>query len=102
MNKSKRKLAESITRLTERLVLVYTITDFCAILNEHEMLISEYLGISTVKERLFSDYKGTVKSLGAWGGDFVLAISETEDTPNYFLSKGFDICIPYDEMVSER
>ena len=99
VSKSKRKLAESITRLTERLVLVYTITDFCAILNEHEMLISEYLGIPTVKERLFPDYKGTVKSLGAWGGDFVLAISETEDTPNYFLSKGFDICIPYDEMV---
>ena len=99
VSKSKRKLAESITRLTERLVLVYTITDFCAILNEHEMLISEYLGIPTVKERLFLDYKGTVKSLGAWGGDFVLAISETGDTPNYFLSKGFDICIPYDEMV---
>ena len=99
VSKSKRKLAESITRLTERLVLVYTITDFCAILNEHEMLISEYLGIPTVKERLFPDYKGTVKSLGAWGGDFVLAISETEDTPNYFLSKGFDICISYDEMV---
>ena len=99
VNKSKRKLAESITRLTERLLLVYTITDFCAILNEHEMLISEYLGIPTVKERLFPDYKGTVKSLGAWGGDFVLAISKTEDTPNYFLSKGFDICIPYDEMV---
>ena len=53
----------------------------------------------TVKECLFPDYKGTVKSLGAWGGDFVLAISETEDIPNYFLSKGFDICIPYDEIV---
>nr|WP_315138175.1 GYDIA family GHMP kinase [uncultured Capnocytophaga sp.] len=99
VSKSKRKLAESITHLTEHLVLAYTIADFCAILNEHEMLISEYLGIPTVKEYLFSDYKGTVKSLGAWGGDFVLAISETEDTPNYFSSKGFDICIPYDEMV---
>ena len=53
----------------------------------------------TVKERLFSDFNGTVKSLGAWGGDFVLAISETEDTPAYFASKGFDTCVPYNEMI---
>nr|WP_314552370.1 GYDIA family GHMP kinase [uncultured Capnocytophaga sp.] len=99
ISKSKRKLAERITHLTEQLVLAYTIADFSAILNEHEMLISEYLGIPTVKERLFPDYKGTVKSLGAWGGDFVLAISEKEDTPSYFSSKGFDICIPYNEMI---
>lgn len=99
VSKSKRKLVESITRLTERLVLVYTIADFCTVLNEHETIISEYLGIPTVKERLFPDFNGTVKSLGAWGGDFVLAISETENTPSYFASKGFDTCIPYSEMI---
>ena len=99
ISKSKRKLAERITHLTEQLVLAYTIADFSAILNEHEALVSEYLSIPTVKERFFPDYNGTVKSLGAWGGDFVLAISEKEDTPSYFSSKGFDICIPYNEMI---
>ena len=89
VTKSKRKLAESITRLTEQFVLAHTVTDVCQILNEHETLISNYLSMPTVKERLFSDFNGTVKSLGAWGGDFVLAISETEDTPAYFASKGF-------------
>ena len=99
VTKSKRKLAESITRLTEQFVLAHTITDVCQILNEHETLISNYLCMPTVKERLFSDFNGTVKSLGAWGGDFVLAISETEDTPAYFASKGFDTCVPYNEMI---
>ena len=99
VTKSKRKLAESITRLTEQFVLAHTITDVCQILNEHETLISNYLSMPTVKERLFSDFNGTVKSLGAWGGDFVLAISETEDTPTYFASKGFDTCVPYNEMI---
>ena len=99
VTKSKRKLAESITRLTEQFVLAHTVTDVCQILNEHEALISNYLSMPTVKERLFPDFNGTVKSLGAWGGDFVLAISETEDTPAYFASKGFDTCVPYNEMV---
>ena len=99
VTKSKRKLAESITRLTEQFVLAHTVTDVCQILNEHETLISNYLSMPTVKERLFSDFNGTVKSLGAWGGDFVLAISETEDTPTYFASKGFDTCVPYNEMI---
>ncbi|GJH40766.1 hypothetical protein RCZ04_13160 [Capnocytophaga sp. HP1101] len=99
VSKSKRKLAESITHLTEQFVLAHTTTDVCQILNEHERLISDYLGIPTVKDRLFPDFNGTVKSLGAWGGDFVLAISETEDTPAYFVAKGFDTCIPYNEMI---
>ncbi|WP_454978177.1 GYDIA family GHMP kinase [Capnocytophaga ochracea] len=99
VTKSKRKLAESITRLTEQFVLAHTVTDVCQILNEHETLISNYLSMPTVKERLFSDFNGTVKSLGAWGGDFVLAISETEDTPAYFASKGFGTCVPYNEMI---
>ena len=99
VTKSKRKLAESITRLTEQFVLAHTVTDVCQILNEHETLISNYLSMPTIKERLFSDFNGTVKSLGAWGGDFVLAISETEDTPAYFASKGFDTCVPYNNLI---
>lgn len=99
VTKSKPKLAESITKITEQLILAQTISDFCVLLNQHEATISQYLGIPTVKERLFSDFKGTIKSLGAWGGDFVLAISETEDVPAYFASKGYPICISYAEMI---
>ena len=99
VTKSKPKLAESITKITEQLILAQTIIDFCTLLNQHEATISQYLGIPTVKERLFTDFKGTIKSLGAWGGDFVLAISETEDVPTYFSSKGYPICISYAEMI---
>lgn len=99
VTKSKPKLAESITKITEQLILAQTISDFCTLLNQHEATISQYLGIPTVKERLFADFKGTIKSLGAWGGDFVLAISETEDVPAYFVSKGYPICISYAEMI---
>lgn len=99
IQKRKQKLADSITRITERLVLVYTIDDFCYLLEQHEQLIGDYLGISPVKERLFPDFNGTIKSLGAWGGDFVLAISEYEDIPSYFNKKGYNTCIPYKELI---
>ena len=36
-----------------------------------------------IKENAFSDYFGQVKSLGAWGGDFVL-VTGNEDTPSIF------------------
>ena len=99
VSKSKRKLSEAISQLTNQLVRCQTLADFCSIMEEHELLISQYIGLPTVKENLFSDFKGTVKSLGAWGGDFVLAVSETEDTPAYFASKGYETCLSYSEMI---
>jgi hypothetical protein len=47
---------------------------------------------------LFSDFDGAVKSLGAWGGDFVLAISN-EDPTTYFKSKGYETIIAYKDMI---
>jgi hypothetical protein len=52
----------------------------------------------SIKSRLFNDFKGAIKSLGAWGGDFVLVTSETDPT-HYFKSKGFDTIIRYEDMV---
>jgi len=51
-----------------------------------------------VKERLFPDYFGTLKSLGAWGGDFILATG-TKETPRYFKNKGFETILTYSEMI---
>ncbi|MBC7606281.1 MAG: GHMP kinase [Burkholderiales bacterium] len=67
-------------------------------LEKHERCLSKVLEIPTVKESLFSDFKGTIKSLGAWGGDFVLAVSRENPTA-YFSSKGFETVIPYSKMI---
>jgi hypothetical protein len=39
----------------------------------HEQKISDFLEIPTVKEHFFPDCPVFVKSLGAWGGDFVMS-----------------------------
>ena len=71
------------------------------ILQEHEALISEALGLPTVQEEVFNDFPGQLKSLGAWGGDFIWALSERsrEEVRTYFNERGYDTVIPYNEMA---
>ncbi|NJB86248.1 hypothetical protein GGR26_002016 [Lewinella marina] len=67
----------------------------------YERLIAEELGLKPVQETHFADFDGTVKSLGAWGGDFVWAITDQplENTRAYFNDRGYPTVIPYNEMV---
>ena len=68
-------------------------------LNKHELLISNLIGLNTVKEELFKDYeKGTIKSLGAWGGDFILVTGNKADM-QYFLKKGYKIIFEYSQLI---
>jgi hypothetical protein len=55
----------------------------------------------TVQQRFFSDFKGQTKSLGAWGGDFILATGD-ETTIDYFKLKGYHTVIPYTSMIKTR
>ena len=64
----------------------------------HENIMSNFLEILTIKNDLFSDFNGVIKSLGAWGGDFVLVISE-ENPTKYFKEKGFETILKYNEMI---
>ncbi len=60
--------------------------------------MSGILGMKTVKESLFPDFEGIIKSLGAWGGDFVLVVSK-ENPTGYFKEKGYEIIVPYKKMI---
>jgi mevalonate kinase len=84
--------------LTRAMIKAKTLKAFEEILSEHEYFIGQILGIRPVKEKLFPDFQGAIKSLGAWGGDFVLATGDS-NTPNYFKQKGFPVAIPYSQMI---
>ncbi|WP_425659740.1 GYDIA family GHMP kinase [Tenacibaculum ascidiaceicola] len=91
-------LIPEIDNLTQEFLKAKTSKDLDKIIIEHEQIISSITKQVTVKERLFSDYFGEVKSLGAWGGDFILATGN-EDTISYFKQKGFDTVLSYKEMI---
>ena len=84
--------------ITQDVVEAASMESFSKLLEKHEILLSEILEQSTVKELYFSDFAGTIKSLGAWGGDFVMAISK-ENPIDYFKSKGYDTILTYQEMI---
>jgi hypothetical protein len=71
---------------------------FTDALSQHEAHLSSILETAVVKETFFPDFDGVVKSLGAWGGDFVMTASEDNPTA-YFKSKGYETIIPYEEMI---
>ncbi|WP_422107307.1 GYDIA family GHMP kinase [Winogradskyella sp.] len=88
----------TISRLTESIIASTSLSDFEHLVTEHEAIIAHLIQQIPIQSRWFSDFDGTIKSLGAWGGDFVLATSATDPT-DYFTSKGFTTIIPYQEMV---
>ncbi|MBD0832501.1 GYDIA family GHMP kinase [Aestuariibaculum sediminum] len=91
-------IISEINDITNKLVLTEQLSEFESLLNQHESIISKTTKQVTVKERLFSDFEGCIKSLGAWGGDFVLVTSETNPT-SYFKLKGYETIVPYSEMI---
>jgi mevalonate kinase len=63
----------------------------------HEQILSEILRIETVKSQWFSDFDGGIKSLGAWGGDFIMVLCKA-DPSAYFINKGYNTILSYQEM----
>lgn len=91
-------LIPEIDNLTQEFLNAGSSKDLEKIIIEHEQIISSIIKQDTVKQRLFSDYFGEIKSLGAWGGDFILATGN-EDTISYFQQKGFNTILSYKEMI---
>ena len=93
-----KELAEKISKLTNEAVNCSSISNFEKVMMEHEQIISSIIKQKPVQQELFSDYFGQTKSLGAWGGDFILATGNA-DTPKYFNDKGYTTIISYQDMI---
>ncbi len=98
VKKDKTDYLREISELSRAAASAQTLNTFEVVLNEHEDLTSKLLDIPRVCEQ-FPDYPGAVKSLGAWGGDFILACGD--DAPDYFKQKGFPVIINWGDMVLE-
>jgi mevalonate kinase len=97
----KQSLIERISAITESLVLCKDLGEFESLITEHERLMSDFLMKKKVKDLLFPDFEGTVKSLGAWGGDFVMMASKhgPEYITKYLKSRNFQTFFSYDDIV---
>jgi len=91
-------IISEIDALTEEMIACKDETRFEKLIEAHEHIISKTIQQPTVKSLYFNDFEGAIKSLGAWGGDFILASSK-KDPSLYFKNKGFDTVIPYNKMI---
>jgi hypothetical protein len=90
---------DHVSRITDELVEVQDVMAFERLLWEHDFLLSRILGQPAASEE-FPDYRGLVKYLGAWGGDFMLAVGEESDM-DFFREKGMNSILSYQDMIKQ-
>ncbi|WP_426486590.1 GYDIA family GHMP kinase [Flavobacterium sp. 2] len=101
-NKHKdQNLAKSVAennKITNAILHSKTLKEFTRAIERHENHLSDILEIQTIKEKAFPDFNGAIKSLGAWGGDFVMVVADENPTA-YFQKKGYETILTYEEMI---
>ena len=84
--------------ITNDILKCKTQESFNILIKKHERMLAGILQKKTIKQLLFCDFEGAIKSLGAWGGDFIIASGDS-DSPRYFNQKGFETVIPFERMI---
>lgn len=85
-------------KITNEILHAKTLKEFASAVQKHEIHLSNILEMQTIKEAIFPDFNGVIKSLGAWGGDFVMVVSK-ESPKAYFADKGYETILTYEEMI---
>ncbi|MFK8057947.1 MAG: GYDIA family GHMP kinase [Saprospiraceae bacterium] len=94
------RYAEELNDLTDALIKASDRDTAAEVLRKHEALVGYVTHQTPVGKGLFADFNGTVKSLGAWGGDFVLAVPTGQmDVAGYFASHGLTTCIAAKDLL---
>jgi len=99
--KKRKNLTEEVievSRLTDEVLLINDLEWFITFFKKYEQNLAKVLEMKPVQEHLFPDFSGLVKSLGGWGGDFVM-VASLEDPSAYFKKKGYTTIVPYKQMI---
>ena len=91
---------EAVSEISRAVPKCESLDEFGLLMQCHERIIARCIGQEPVQKR-FPDFEGVLKSLGAWGGDFILAATEWPESQvkEYFKGKGLDVVFGYKEMV---
>lgn len=88
---------DRITSLTHEFLRCKTVLELEEVIVEHENLIAEHLGLSRAQDTLFSEFPGVVKSLGGWGGDFVM-VTRMAASRKWLRTNGFKVAFPFKSL----
>lgn len=95
----KNNLIKKINLISEEMLQCKNLNHFEDLIVEHESIISQAISQEPIQKLTFNDYNlGKIKSLGAWGGDFILVTSKNNDL-SYFNNKGFETILKLSDLV---
>lgn len=91
---------EAVSEISRAVPKCQNLDEFCLLMQCHERIISRCIGQEPVQKH-FPDFEGVLKSLGAWGGDFILAATnwDRDQVKAYFKGKGLEVIFGYNELV---
>ena len=91
---------EAVSDISSSVPKCQNLDEFGLLMQCHERIIARCIGQEPVQKR-FPDFEGVLKSLGAWGGDFILAATEWSENQvkAYFKEKGLEVVFGYNELV---
>jgi mevalonate kinase len=91
---------EAVSEISRAVPQCQNLDEFALLMQCHERIIARCIGQEPIQKR-FPDFEGVLKSLGAWGGDFILAATEWNDNQvkAYFKEKGLEVVFRYNDIV---
>jgi mevalonate kinase len=92
-----------ITEISKEWAKADSLDTIMKLVTEHEELMSKCLKKKSISKQ-YADFDGVVKSLGAWGGDFMLAVSPMSgaEVISYFEGKGRPTMFNWLEIVKNK
>ena len=85
--------------ITEEIIKCKDLNQFEDLIVEHENIIANATSQEPIHQSVFSAYsQGKIKSLGAWGGDFILVTSKNNDL-SFFKNKGYNTILKLSDLV---
>ncbi len=97
-NKISNSVISEISNITSLILKCNSVEDFNRLIEAHEVIISKLISKPTIKKSLFNDFNGSVKSLGAWGGDMIM-ITCDKNPQKYFRQKGYNNIFKFKELL---
>lgn len=95
---------DAINSITEQVLATDDLDEFIQLMKEHEKIIGSVIDWKPIGDDRFICFNGVVKSLGAWGGDFLLVATpgNKEYVHRFFEQNGLSVIIPYRDMVLDE
>ena len=94
------KDVEAVSEISRAVPKCQNLDEFGLLMQCHERIIARCIGQEPVQKR-FPDFEGVLKSLGAWGGDFILAATEWPENQvrDYFKAQSLEVVFGFNDIV---